>query len=499
MKQIRSAQPTSGIPGGRLTAAALLIVAMVFGLAPRLQYPGANKSDDPCFKIKKFKQDIIAAPGYKQLYGTRDPAYVKCYPLTIFLTWKLADSIDTRYGRSWINFTLNEEYPAYLMLHYFSFDRLKKNSLWAYEIVGPEPCEFPCPGRAKAELADLAGQAIICMDYYQNCQPKAIELDGMMYELNPIYKNSQETLFFVRGEEGKTSGEISSSEMHALPGAKPTGRGVVPWPGHFWDKENYKVELGGTGINTNSLHRLSLNSDWPAEEIFEGMRTGLMTKVLKIDANEPPLIPGEPAYSLKGSLTVKIAFAPIQEERWRITVKAHEKDTTKPPYVFSDPQGKSQQATVQADFDVALAAEFVVRKIKDEWTFKEGKVTQAEVAPTFSGIPLDLFQCTIKECGGLDGIPAMMDKNIEGTIEGKKIQLTWVEEQWKAHGKRTSACVFCKPLISSMKKVSYKQEFGSGELVYNLNSEALPLKSGLTVNRKVGNYLTYTISLVKIK
>jgi len=480
-------------------AAALLILVMIFGLAPRLHYSGANKSDDPCFKIKKMKQDIIAAPGYKQLYGTRDPVYVKCYPLTIFLTWKLADSVDTRFGRGWINFTLNEEYPAYLMLHYFSFDRLKKNDLWAYEIVGPEPCELPCPGRVKAELAELAGQAIICMDYYQNCKPRAIELDTLMYEMNPIYKNEQEALFFVHWEEGKTSGEISSSEMNARAEAKPKGRGVVAWTSRYWDKENYKIELNGTGINSNSLHNLSLNSDWPPEEIFEGMRTGLMTKVLKIDANEPPLMPGEARYSLKGTLTVKIAFAPIQEERWRITVKAHEKDTTKPPYVFSDATGKSLQAAVRADFDVALAAEFVVRKIKDEWTFKEGKVTQAEVAPSFIGLPLDLFQCTIKECAGMDGIPAMMGNNIEGTIEGKKIELTWAPDQWKAHGKRTSACVFCKPLVSSMKKVPYKQEFGSGELVYVLNSEFLPLQSGLTVNRKQGDYLTYTINLVKIK
>jgi hypothetical protein len=485
--------------GRRLAAAALLILVMIFGLAPRLQYPGANQSDDPCFKIKKFKQDIIAAPGYKQLYGKRDPAYVKCYPLNIFLTWKLEDSVDTRFGRGWITFILNEEYPAYLMLHYFSFDRLKKNDLWTYEIAGPEPCELPCPGRVKAELADLSGQAIICMDYYQNCKPKVFELDSLKYDLNPIYKNSQEALFFVQWQEGKTSGQISSSEMNARADVKPKGRGIVAWTSRYWDKENYKIELNGTGINTNSLRHLSLKSDWPAEEIFEGMRTGLMTKVLKIDANEPPFKPGESAYSLKGTLTVKIAFAPIQEERWRITVKAHEKDTTKPPYVFSDPKGKSLQAAVRADFDVALAAEFVVRKIKNEWEFKEGKVTQAEVAPSFTGIPLDLFQCTIKECAGKYGIPAMMGNNLEGTIEGKKIELHWAPAQATSQGKRTSACVFCKPSKSSMKNVPYKQEFGSGELVYNLNSEFLPLQSGLTVNRKVGDFLTYTITLVKIK
>jgi hypothetical protein len=497
MRQFRGGLPGWGIPGGRLRAVALLTFVIILGLSSSLigqGYAGANKSDDPCYKIKQMKKMIMESAEYKNSAGARDPAYIQCTPLTIFLTWKLTDSIAHQYGKDWITLELNEEYPAYLMLHYGWFDRLKKKDLWRYEISGPEPCEYPCPGRAKTGPINLEGEAVICMDYYQNCKPKALSLDSLHYEVSPVYKGSQNALFRVGWEEGRTSGQICSSDMRAKESYKPRGQGVRPIIGHFWDYGGYKIDLNGTGINTNFLHGLSLNSDWPAEEIFEGLRTGLLTKVLTIKATEPAIVPGSPVYSLQGTVTVKIAFAPIKEERWRMTVKAHEMDTNKPDYVFKDPSGKSLQAAVRADFDVTLVSEFIVRKIKDEWSFKEGTVTQAVSSPAFSGLPAELFKCSVSECPGGNGISSMAGNVLNGAIEGKKVKLTW-----SAFQPRASACVFCKALKSTMSMVPYKQEFGSGELVYNLNKEVLPLQSGLTVNRKVGSFLTYTISLIKIQ
>ncbi len=501
MKHFRAGRLGWRIPSGRLWAAGLLSLVIVFGLEASLlgqDFSEANKSDDPCYKVKQMKRSIMESAEYKKAAGAKDPAYIQCYPLTIFLTWKLTDSIVHQYGRDWITFDLNEEYPAYLMLHYGWFDKLKKKELWKYDIYGPEPCGEPCPGRAKAELGDLDGQAVVCMDYYQNCKPKVIVLDALHFEVSPADKNGQHASFHVGWEGGSTSGRIWSSIMNVKAGYPPKGPGVRLVNSDFWEKNQYQLELNGAGVNSNHLHDLILKSDWTPEEIFEGLRTGMLTKVLTIKATEPSFMHG-PAYSLEGTATVKIAFVPVKEERWRVTVKAHEKDTSKPDYVFSDPTGKSLKAAVRADFDVSLAGEFIVRKIKDECTFKEGKVTQAEIVPSFIGLPLDLFQCSVKECAGVEGIPAMMGNNFQGTIEGKKIELTWASGSYTSHAKHTSACVFCQPLKSSMKKVPYKQEFGSGELVYNLNGEVLPLQSGLVVNRKLGDFLTYTISLVKLQ
>jgi hypothetical protein len=89
----------------------------------------------------------------------------------------------------------------------------------------------------------------------------------------------------------------------------------------------------------------------------------------------------------------------------------------------------------------------------------------------------------------------MTGSTIEGALQGKHVKLTWAGST----APRTRACVFCKPLKSFLGKVPYKQEFGSGEFVYNLNKEVLPLQSGWTANRQVGDFLKYTITLTKIQ
>jgi hypothetical protein len=265
--------------------------------------------------------------------------------------------------------------------------------------------------------------------------------------------------------------------------------------GHFWDKDQYQIDINGSGVNTNDLHNLSLKSNWTPQEIFEGLRTGALTKVLTVQATEPAVVPGAPVYSLQGTVTVKIAFGPVKEERWRVMVKGQEKDNRKGDFVYKDQKGQAGKIPVCAYFDLNLVGEFVIRKIKDDWSYKEGRVTKAESVISFTQIPADLYHCTFKECAELQGIPSMVGNVLQGTLQAKKIKLAWAEVTTP----RTSVCVFCKPKKSFLSKIPYKQEFGSAELVYNLNKEVLPLQNGWTASRKVGDFLTYTITLTKIQ
>jgi hypothetical protein len=492
MRQFR----TEGL--GRLILSGWLLAAgFALWLGPALpgqDFSGANQSDDPCYKIKQMKKAILKSADYKKTVGNKDPSYIQCTPLTVNLTWKLTDSIVHSYGKDTIDFELQEEYPAYLMLHYGWFDKLQRKELQRFEIMGPEPCWAPCPGRAKAELS-LEGQAVICMDYYQNCKPSVVSLTDLSYEVSPSDEENQNAFLWIKGEEGNTSGSISSSQMRAKPGAKPKGRGVVAATGHFWNNGQYRIELNGSGINTNELHRLSMKSDWTFEEIFDGLRTGVLTKVLQIHVTEPGLLPQAPVYSLQGTVTVKIAFGPVKEERWRVMVKGQEKDNRKGDFVYKDQKGQAGKIPVCAYFDLNLVGEFVIRKVKDDWSYKEGRVTKAESVISFTQIPPDLYHCTFKECAELQGIPSMVGNVLQGTLQAKKIKLAWAEVTTP----RTSVCVFCKPKKSFLSKIPYKQEFGSSELVYNLNKEVLPLQNGWTASRKVGDFLTYTITLTKIQ
>jgi len=497
MRRFETGRPEGRILGGGLLAAALLAIALAFWPYSELNgqdFSGANQSDDPCYKIRQMKKAILESADYKKLMGSRDPAYIQCTPLTINLTWKLTDSIVHSYGKDYINLELQEEYPAYLMLHYGWFDKLQRKELQRFEIMGPEPCWVPCPGRAKAELA-LDGQAVICMDYYQNCKPSVIYLSNLSYEVSPSDKEHQNAYLWIKGEKENTSGSISSSQMRAKPEAKPKGRGVVAATGHFWNNGQYRIELNGSGINTNSLHRLSMKLDWTFEEIFEGLRTGMLTKVLTIKETEPGLLPQDPVYSLQGTVTVKIAFAPVKEERWRVTVKGREKDDIRGDFEYKDQKGQVCKIPLCAYFDLSLAGEFVIRKVKEDWSYKEGRVTKAESVISFTEIPPDLFNCTVKDCAELQGIPAMVGNSLQGTLQAKKVKLAWSE----LIQPRTSACVFCKPKKSFLSKIPFKREFGSPEFILKLNQEVLPLQNGWTASRKVGNFLTYTITLTKIK
>ncbi|MCJ7612545.1 MAG: hypothetical protein MUP19_09805 [Candidatus Aminicenantes bacterium] len=87
-------------------------------------FSGANQSDDPCYKIKQMKKYIMASTDYKKAMGSRDPAYIQCYPLTITVDWNLMDTVQKTIGTDSASIFLGEQYPAYLMLHYGWFDGL---------------------------------------------------------------------------------------------------------------------------------------------------------------------------------------------------------------------------------------------------------------------------------------------------------------------------------------------------------------------------------------
>lgn len=490
MSSMRRLRP---LPFAGLAAAGLVV--WLLSSLPGQDFSGANQSDDPCFKIKQMKKAVMESADYKKAAGNRDPSYIQCTPLTINVAWKLADKVSHAYGQDWIQFELREEYPAYLMLHYGWFDRLPKKQLQWFEIMGPEPCWPPCPGRAKAEM-NLLGEAVICMDYYQNCKPKTISLNELNYELKPSEGDNQNTFLWIKSYEGSVSGRICSAAMKARQDAKPQGRGVVAADGHFWDEDQYKIEINGSGIHTNHLHNLSLRSDWTTEEIFEGLRTGSLTKILKIQEKEPAVAPGAPVYSLEGTATVKVFFGPVTEERWRVTVKAQEQDHRKGDFSYKDLKGQTWTSPMRADFDILLEGEFVIRKAKEDWTYQSGRVTRSDCTAALSHqLPEDLYKCTAQECPSRDNISGMTGNALQGDLQNKKIKLTWAD----ATSPRAAACVLCTPKKSYLSKVPYRQEFGSGELVYNLNKEVLPLQDGYSANRQVGDFLTYTIALKKIK
>ena len=448
----------------------------------------ANQSDDPCYKVKQLKAYTKSQPGYKQAAGNRDPAYIQCHPLTITLNWEIEDVETTHMGTSRAKLVLQEEYRASLMVHYGWFDGLKQNKPKRYEILGPEPCYAPCPGKARSELLALDGQMICCPDQPYCRQKKTANLIHGLFQVVPADPKTQYAwLRFVR-DEARCEGEIRTARLILE-------RGRVPKGGYrFWDPFHYRLEIDQPqigGIDGASSRQLSSQGLPTFAEIEDGLRTGSLTKVYSFSEKHAPLMMGDVDCSVKGRLIATFAFAPIEEERWRVKVKAWEKDNTQPQILYTE-KGIENKVRIWVEINHDLTAEVVLNKTKGGRTFKSGSVLSYSNSPEIHVGGIDVCKCDVLPCPGLASDEYVGP--LEGSVDGPNLTLTWPEER-----DRTRVCVTCKLLKSYLKGKPYREKFGSGELIDELHRTVLPLKNGYTKSGKILDWLKYTITLTKVK
>jgi len=441
--------------------------------------------------MKKF---IMESAYYKQTVGSKDPAYIQCYPLTINVLWSLTDTEHTNTGLDEMIITLEEQYPASLMLNYGWFDGLQKKKLEKYEIWGPEPCNAPCPGRVTTELK-VMGEIVCCLDSPYCRKKQKFNLTNNMFIAMPTDAESLYAFLKFQGSaDAQREGKLNSSRLAINKNAVPKGfcKG---------DGFNYKLEFGPMGGDFPSQRIMHCQGAPTAEEIMEGLRVGVLKKVYKFSAQENTSGPLGFVYThnLQGTATVTIAFAPVEEERWRVEeerwrveVKAWERDKMKPPIKYKDKDGQIKELPIWMELDHQLAGEFVVRKVKNDWTYKEGLTTQYKGWTRLFFDGTDLYKCAVVDCPGAE--PNDWGGAILGEMQGRSVKLTW-----PLGGSSTKACVMCTPLKSFLGKLPYRQEFGSNNLKNYLNKEILPLKNGFTKNGQVLDWLKYTITLTKIK
>jgi hypothetical protein len=469
-----------------LIALSWFVIPPVF--IPGQDFSGANQSNDPCYKIKQMKKAILESADYKKTFGSKDPAYIQCYPLTINVVWEVSDRVDHLVGTDQADLLLEDEYPAYLMLHYGWFDGLQKKKLWRWEILGPEPCSSPCPGRAKAELKFFNGQVVCCLDSPYCQKKKTFFLQGGNFKTVPADAEGGYASLHFQGEAGgQSKGRVESSQLAIDPSA------VQKTCGRFWGPFNYELTLGPMGSDSPTQRKMHCQGVPTADEIMEGLRVGELKKVYDFSAQYKDPIPQGFAYTLKGKATVTIAFAPVEEERWRVEVKAWERDKLKPPIKYKDKDGQIKELPVWLELDHQLTGEFVVRKVKKDWTYKEGRATQYKGWTKLFFFGTDLYKCAVVDCPGAN--PVDWAGAIDGEMQGRSVKLTWPPGLEST----TKACVMCTPLKSFLAKLPYREQFGSGQLKYSLDKEILPLKNGTTRQGQISDWLKYTLTLTRIK
>jgi hypothetical protein len=469
--------------------AACLLVLAGFPVRAGQDFSGANQSSDPCYKIRQMKEFIRQSAEYRAVAGDRDPAYIQCHPLTVTVVWTVNERVDHVLGTDSADLVLTEEFPAYLMLHYGWFDGLQKKELEKFEVLGPEPCAAPCPERARSELNYLFGQMVCCANYPDCRKTKNYNLLGGMFRADPADAAGQSTGLHWRGDSGGlTEGQIRSARLALNRATLPKGCG------RFWDPFDYELRLGTADEDYPAQRKMHSSKALSTAELLAGLKSGVLTKDFDFGSVYKEPIPHGSTYTLKGTARVSIAFAPAVEERWRVKVNARELDDTGPPIFYNDPAGGEKELPVRVELGHTLIGEFTVRKVKSDWSYKSGTVVSYDGYTKLIFNGADLFRCDVVPCPGLESEPNYGGSNLDGEVSGQSVKL-----HWTSPGVRAKACVFCKPLKSYLGKVPYRHTFGSGELFVRLNAEVLPLKSGFTKSGKIQDWLTYTVSLTRIK
>jgi hypothetical protein len=169
-----------------------------------------------------------------------------------------------------------------------------------------------------------------------------------------------------------------------------------------------------------------------------------------------------------------------EEQKWRLFFTGYEQRQYKIPK-WKTPENKPIR--FGGRFDYKLRVEFIVKKKKGMWRFKEGIITIADINygtlydPTFWGTKNEKSKYFNK-------ITSMNGKNINGTVDGNKVRLFWPEP--KPPPERYVEALFRKPCKPMPECQEWKAiEYSSEEFLYRARDHHLVLKDGwVSPNKK---------------
>ena len=440
---------------------ALLIVPR---LTSRCQPQEIYTTTDPCYPVNQVKKY------WREHYG-QEAAFLQCIPLQVVVEWDIEENYTrhVRAGDDRIKLLLRDEFPAYLELNY---DQENLKRLEAFNILGPSPC---CPGKVDYELVQVDASLLACYGGGENCRQFTTS-DTQMFQITPQTDNFFS--FTWREDTGSRSGDFGSSriELHpsALPASMSTRRGI----GGIQHGSPFEVHVGGLD-----------SIGW--EEIQTGIEEGEFHWEFPIDVHK--MLPANHSYSQKGKAKVTIEFSEEEEEIWIIMVEGWEKDTTQPPISYQDPSGALKSLPVEVNFQWQLQGEFTIAKRKQKRRYKEGHIILAIASPGLIFDEQTLYRCEQVECQDQTDTATMLEGAfIDGILTGNSVRLTW-----RPHS--PNSCVLCTPRVSFIKKAPFRQQFTSREFLHRISQETLPLRDGYSVSGGSGNWLRYTIKLVKLE
>ncbi len=144
------------------------------------------------------------------------------------------------------------------------------------------------------------------------------------------------------------------------------------------------------------------------------------------------------------------------------------------------------------EFDWSLEGEFLIRNPKKNPVFDSGKITKASLLPHLIFKGQNLFKCSVLKCADTYDISKLAGAVLTGSVSGKTLTLSWPQYD-------PGQCVLCKGNKLATEKVTYREKFTTSDFMRLVSKQALTLKDGFTVSDKPYDWMTYTLSLKKIK
>lgn len=195
----------------------------------------------------------------------------------------------------------------------------------------------------------------------------------------------------------------------------------------------------------------------------------------------------------KGNTTRPAEVSLAEEQTWKATVTGWFKEALKwDGLVFTDANGKKSKIIKAVKFNWDLTGEFVIKKDRGKWVYKDGKVTTAKLTPIEDFQPKGIYSCSAWLCkAGKVPIGFLVGKPIVGFVTGNRVQLRW----WPFN---PAACVSCQPKHPQLPQTPFEGYFESGEFISQISSESYPLQNKtFPPVKKDGLY--YTVTLKRIK
>lgn len=426
------------------------------------------KSGDPCWPTEQQKKQL------KAISGT-EINYLKCKPVRIKMIWDFDETYHHHSGLGDDRFSVGLEvsFQGYIQL---SFDQQKRNQVRDIFIAGPSPC---CPGEADFNATRLQASILCTAPAFRGDKFQVFEASGA----DIIYGRDAPGLFRLAwrrdGLDDKT--EIAGPHFRLAQGVIKKPYAWLFSPTVMYNT-NYRLKkLGAESTSWDEIRPFYEKQDlWQKEFPLED----------RMD------IPGTgESYVLHGKVTVQVDFAEEEREDWLMAVEGKEKDPIGGLIEYKAPDKLIKSLPINVAFDWLLESKFQVKKRKGVRSFDNGVITQFSQTPHILFEANDLYRCDLTLCEGKkasEQASRFIGMMVGGRLQGQAVNITWASFP-------AEACVLCTPLKSSAGKAAVRKKFGTSEFISRVNQEFVPLKDGAAKTGGIQDWMTFRLTLKKLK